>query len=170
MKAAALFDSRRASAVNLCLCTSLSEGTVRSVCAMRISKASLHLILAQLTGVIVYLNGCITGAIMSLARQPTTTDTQEALLITKELQAAAAIDAHLLLHLVHCSLHLSHFLNQHLVLAGVGRCCGPLHALCPAVVREVSLKLRGTAGTRSVVCTWRHSNSLASYIQLRGLQ
>lgn len=46
---------------------------------------------------------------MGLSRQPKSADAEEALLVTAELQEAAVIDAHLLLHQIHCSLHLSHF-------------------------------------------------------------
>ncbi len=57
---------------------------------------------------VVYLNGPGRGVLVSLARQPKGTDTQEALLITAELQKAAVLVAHLLLYQLHCSLHLCH--------------------------------------------------------------
>ena len=45
---------------------------------------------------------------MGLAREPKGTDAEKALLIAAELQEAAIIHAHLLLHQVHGSLHLGH--------------------------------------------------------------
>lgn len=56
----------------------------------------------------VYLDGSGGGVLMGLAGQAKGTDAEEALLITAELQEAAIIDAHLLLHQVHGSLDLSH--------------------------------------------------------------
>ena len=56
---------------------------------------------------------------MGFARQAKGTDAEEALLVAAELQEAAIMHAHLLLHQVHSCLHLCHFAGCHLILAAL---------------------------------------------------
>lgn len=54
---------------------------------------------------------------MGLARQAKGTDAEEALLITAELQEAAVVHSHLLLHQLHRCLHFSHLVGLHIPIA-----------------------------------------------------